>query len=151
MACANRLGVEASAAPREPSEPAWPGAGRSPTVPAEVEDACGACNHSWMSQLEVTAQRILTAFILGEPGKVAATEQEPSLRGFRRRRWGNAGVVRGEARRWLPLPASEHHGCGHSGRGAWPRSNITAANPNSNVNGAMVVGGSLQVSLRIAQ
>ena len=118
MACANRLGVEASAAPREPSEPAWPGAGRSPTVPAEVEDACGACNHSWMSQLEVTAQRILTAFILGEPGKVAATEQEPSLRGFRRR-----------------LAAVKHH------RGQ----------PQQHVNGAMVVGGSLQVSLRIAQ
>ena len=143
MACANRLGVEASAAPREPSEPA--------TVPAEVEDACGACNHSWMSQLEVTAQRILTAFILGEPGKVAATEQEPSLRGFRRRRLGQCWC---RPRRSETLATAPSIGAPR----LWTlRPRCLAAvkhprgQPQQHVNGAMVVGGSLQVSLRIAQ
>jgi hypothetical protein len=35
-----------------------------------VRDVCGACNHGWMSRLEVVAQRVLTRFILGDPGEI---------------------------------------------------------------------------------
>jgi hypothetical protein len=31
---------------------------------------CGACNHGWMSDLESVARRVLTPFILGEPGEI---------------------------------------------------------------------------------
>lgn len=37
-----------------------------------VRDVCGDCNHGWMSRLEVVAQRVLTPFILGQPGQIEA-------------------------------------------------------------------------------
>lgn len=48
--------------------------GVRPPFRQTVKDVCGTCNHGWMSQLEVTAQRVLTPLILGEPGEIAATD-----------------------------------------------------------------------------
>ena len=35
---------------------------------------CGECNNGWMSRLEAVARRVLTPFILGEPGEIVATD-----------------------------------------------------------------------------
>ena len=40
-----------------------------------VRDVCGACNHGWMSRLELAAQRVLTPFILGESGTIGPDDQ----------------------------------------------------------------------------
>ena len=37
----------------------------------KVRDVCGPCNHGWMSNLEAVAGRVLTPFILGNPGSIA--------------------------------------------------------------------------------
>ncbi|MFI7114796.1 hypothetical protein ACIBK9_51385 [Nonomuraea sp. NPDC050227] len=48
--------------------------GVRPPFRQTVKDVCGTCNHGWMSQLEVVAQRVMTPLILGEPGEIAVTE-----------------------------------------------------------------------------
>ena len=85
--------------------------GVRPPFRQRVKDICGACNHGWMSQLEVTAQRVLKAFILGEPAEIAATDagavaawvQKTALAAMR---------VSSEAERdaGYGLPASEYRG-----------------------------------------
>jgi hypothetical protein len=42
--------------------------GTRPPFRQTVRDVCGNCNHGWMSHLEAIAQRVLTPFILGDPG-----------------------------------------------------------------------------------
>jgi hypothetical protein len=49
--------------------------GVRPPFRQTVRDVCGACNHGWMSRLELSAQRVLTPFILGEPGTIAPEDQ----------------------------------------------------------------------------
>lgn len=49
--------------------------GLRPPFRQKVRDVCGACNHGWMSRLEMVAQRVLTPFILGEPGGVSPEDQ----------------------------------------------------------------------------
>jgi hypothetical protein len=49
--------------------------GVRPPFRQKVRDICGNCNHGWMSRLEVVAQRVLTPFILGEPGMIEAVDQ----------------------------------------------------------------------------
>ena len=39
-----------------------------------VRKVCGACNNGWMSRLEVVAKRVLTPFILGQPGEIDAAD-----------------------------------------------------------------------------
>lgn len=48
--------------------------GVRPPFQQKVNDVCAACNNGWMSQLEVVAQRVLTPFILGQPGEIAAAD-----------------------------------------------------------------------------
>ncbi|TCO37618.1 hypothetical protein EV646_1235 [Kribbella antiqua] len=48
--------------------------GVRPPFRQKVRDVCGDCNHGWMSRLEVTAQRVLTPFILGEPGEIEVAD-----------------------------------------------------------------------------
>ena len=40
-----------------------------------VRDICGKCNGGWMSRLEDIAKRVLTPFILGEPGFIEPTDR----------------------------------------------------------------------------
>jgi hypothetical protein len=40
-----------------------------------VRDVCASCNNGWMSRLEDVAQRVLTPFILGEPGRLEIADQ----------------------------------------------------------------------------
>jgi hypothetical protein len=49
--------------------------GVTPPFRRTVRDVCGPCNHGWMSQLEVVAQRVLTPLILGEAGTIARADQ----------------------------------------------------------------------------
>jgi hypothetical protein len=44
--------------------------GTRPPYRQRIRDVCRACNSGWMSQLENTASRVLTPFILGGAGKV---------------------------------------------------------------------------------
>jgi hypothetical protein len=48
--------------------------GVRPPFRQTVKDVCAGCNNGWMSQLEVVARRVLTPFILGEPGEIAAAD-----------------------------------------------------------------------------
>jgi hypothetical protein len=49
--------------------------GVRPPFRQKVRDVCGDCNHGWMSRLEVIAQRVLTPFILGQPGQLEVADQ----------------------------------------------------------------------------
>jgi len=51
--------------------------GVRPPFRQKVRDVCGGCNHGWMSRLEAVAQRVLTPFILGEPGEIRLKDQGP--------------------------------------------------------------------------
>jgi hypothetical protein len=51
------------------------GLGVRPPFRQTVRDVCGACNHGWMSRLELAAQRGLTPFILGEFGTIGPDDQ----------------------------------------------------------------------------
>lgn len=57
-----------------------------------VRDVCAPCNGGWMSRLEQVAQRVLTPFILGEPGTIEIPDQGP------RRRVGSKDSARRHAR-----------------------------------------------------
>ena len=46
-----------------------------PPFRQRVRDVCGGCNNGWMSRLEAIAQRVLTPFILGEPGAISPEDQ----------------------------------------------------------------------------
>jgi hypothetical protein len=76
-----------------------------------VKDVCGTCNHGWMSRLEVTAQRVLTPFILGEPGEIAATDAG-AVATWVQKTALTAMLVSSEAERdaGYGLPASEYRG-----------------------------------------
>jgi len=49
--------------------------GVRPPFRQRVRDICGACNHGWMSRLELAAQRALTPFILGASGTIGPEDQ----------------------------------------------------------------------------
>lgn len=49
--------------------------GLQPPYRQTVKDSCSSCNNGWMSQLEVTAQRVLTPLILGKPVVIAPQDQ----------------------------------------------------------------------------
>ncbi len=51
------------------------GLGTSPPYRRKVNDVCSSCNSGWMSRLEGVARRVLTPFILGEPGLLAVADQ----------------------------------------------------------------------------
>lgn len=49
--------------------------GEQPPYRLQVKNFCAPCNNGWMSQLEKAAQRVLTPFILGQPGTIAVEDQ----------------------------------------------------------------------------
>jgi hypothetical protein len=48
--------------------------GTQPPFRTTVKNVCGPCNGGWMSGLEDVAKRVLTPFILGQPGEIAAAD-----------------------------------------------------------------------------
>lgn len=85
--------------------------GVRPPFRQKVKDICGPCNHGWMSQLEVIAQRVLKPFILGESGEIAATDAG-AIAAWIQKTALTAMLVSSEAERdaGYGLPASEYRG-----------------------------------------
>ncbi|BBJ39967.1 hypothetical protein SSPO_026850 [Streptomyces antimycoticus] len=84
--------------------------GVRPPFRQKVRDVCGDCNHGWMSRLEVVAQRVLTPLILGQSGRIEATDQG-AIAGWVQKTALTAMLVSSEADRGrgYGLPASEYH------------------------------------------
>ncbi len=70
---------------------------------------CGDCNNGWMSDLEAVAQRVLTPFILGQPGQIA-TEDAGAIAAWALKTALTAMLVSSEEQRnaGYGLPASEY-------------------------------------------
>jgi hypothetical protein len=49
--------------------------GEQPPFRLQVKSFCAPCNNGWMSRLEKVAQRVLTPFILGNPGTIVGEDQ----------------------------------------------------------------------------
>lgn len=49
--------------------------GEQPPYRLQVKNFCARCNNGWMSDLERDAQQVLTLFIFGKPGPIAAEDQ----------------------------------------------------------------------------
>jgi hypothetical protein len=84
--------------------------GVRPPFRQKVRDVCGACNHGWMSRLEVVARRVLTPLILGQPGRVEATDQG-AIAAWVQKTALTAMLVSSEADRdrGYGLPVGEYH------------------------------------------
>jgi hypothetical protein len=84
--------------------------GVRPPFRQKVRDVCGACNHGWMSRLEVTAQRVLTPLILGQPSRVEAADQG-AIAAWVQKTALTAMLVSSEADRdrGYGLPVEEYH------------------------------------------
>ncbi len=84
--------------------------GVRPPFRQKVRDVCGDCNNGWMSRLEVVAQRVLTPFILGEPGAISPEDQD-AVAAWVQKTALTAMLVSSEEDRegGYGLPASEYH------------------------------------------
>ncbi len=84
--------------------------GVRPPFRQTVRDVCGHCNHGWMSRLEVVAQRVLTRFILGEPGEIR-TPDMGAVAAWTQKTALTAMLVSSEEERAVGygLPTSEYH------------------------------------------
>lgn len=72
---------------------------------------CGGCNNGWMSRLEAVAARVLTPFILGEAGQIAA-EDAGAVAAWVQKTALTAMLVSSETQRsaGYGLPQSEYRG-----------------------------------------
>ncbi len=90
--------------------------GVRPPFRQKVRDACGDCNHGWMSRLEVVTQRVLPPLVLGRPGRLEAADQG-AIAAWVQKTALTAMLVSSEADRdrGYGLPVSEYHECARSG------------------------------------
>jgi hypothetical protein len=72
---------------------------------------CAGCNNGWMSHLEAAAQRILTSFILGEPGQIE-TDDVGTVAAWVQKTVLTSMLISSDAQRsaGYGLPPSEYRG-----------------------------------------
>ncbi|WP_246076550.1 hypothetical protein [Amycolatopsis cihanbeyliensis] len=84
--------------------------GVRPPFRQKVREVCGTCNNGWMSKLEGVARRVLTPFILGEPGAISPEDQGAVATWIQKTALTAMLVSSEEDRKGgYGLPASEYH------------------------------------------